>query len=152
MLAALRVRERQLGEVHATERGWQKVQWRQDFEKELLEVLPEAEVVGRNAPRLWNTVMALAPEADCRQRWVVKLDKLGFAVSTGSACASGKEEPSHVLRAMGYQLAEAGRALRFSSGWETTAQDWHALCEALGEVHRSAKASPLAQGQVACEL
>jgi cysteine desulfurase len=71
------------------------------------------------------------PEADCRHRWVVKLDKLGFAASTGSACASGREEPSHVLTAMGYSPAETGRVLRFSSGWETAPEDWSALLDAL---------------------
>ena len=76
------------------------------------------------------------PNADGQQRWVVKLDKLGFAVSTGSACSSGKEEPSHVIAAMGYSPHEAGRVLRFSSGWETAEEDWQALLEALQKVHR----------------
>lgn len=105
------------------------------FEAELLAALPGSEIVARKSPRLWNTVSALMPEADCQQRWVVKLDKLGFAVSTGSACASGKEEPSHVLRAMGYSSADAGRVLRFSAGFATTASDWNALLEALRSVH-----------------
>jgi cysteine desulfurase len=77
------------------------------------------------------------PPAACRQRWVVKLDKLGFAVSTGSACASGTEEPSHVLVAMGYAPEEASRALRFSSSWETTGEDWAALLDALKKVYSS---------------
>ncbi|HXG46471.1 MAG TPA: cysteine desulfurase, partial [Methylomirabilota bacterium] len=57
-------------------------------------------------------------------------DKRGFAVSTGSACASGKEKPSHVLTAMN-RAAGAGRALRFSAGWKTTEQEWQALAEAV---------------------
>jgi cysteine desulfurase len=57
------------------------------------------------------------------------MDKLGFAVSTGSACASGKERPSHVLTAMGILPGEAGRALRFSAGWETSVGDWARLLE-----------------------
>ena len=80
------------------------------------------------------------PQTDCRQRWVVKLDKLGFAVSTGSACASGKEKPSHVLAAMALSAAEAGRVLRLSSGWETAAADWTALAQAMGRVHRELSA------------
>ena len=69
--------------------------------------------------------------ADCRRRWVVKLDRLGFAVSTGSACSSGKEQPSHVLSAMGYRPDQSDRMLRFSAGWETTESDWSALLDAI---------------------
>lgn len=125
MVAALEERERQLvDEKHRAER----VAWRDALERDLLAALPSVRVIAGDSPRLWNTSAVLMPEAaDCRQRWVVKLDKLGFAVSTGSACASGKEEPSHVLSAMGCTPAEAGRALRFSAGWETTEEDWRRL-------------------------
>lgn len=105
---------------------------RDTFISRLHEVLPAVRVLGENVPRLWNTVSVIMPAArDCRQRWVVRLDRLGFAVSTGSACASGKEQPSHVLSAMGLPPSEAGRALRFSAGWKTTAEDWSALLDAL---------------------
>ena len=57
------------------------------------------------------------------------MDRLGFAVSTGSACASGQEKPSHVLTAMGIAPEDAGRALRFSAGWGTTRDDWRALLD-----------------------
>jgi cysteine desulfurase len=98
------------------------------FENELLRALPGTQLLGRRDAVLWNTVCAVMPEhADCRRRWVVVLDRLGFAVSTGSACSSGKEKPSHVLLAMGFTTAEAGRALRFSGGWETTREDWARL-------------------------
>jgi cysteine desulfurase len=62
------------------------------------------------------------------------LDKAGFAVSTGSACTTGKEEPSHVLAAMHFKPAEAHRVLRFSSGWETTEADWDALVKGVAKV------------------
>ncbi len=105
---------------------------RDQFIARLRVALPAVRVLGENSPRLWNTVSVIMPEArDCRQRWVVRLDRLGFAVSTGSACASGKEQPSHVLSAMGIPPAEAGRALRFSSGWKTSAEDWSALLDGL---------------------
>jgi cysteine desulfurase len=110
---------------------------RDEFIRGLHERLPGVKVVGEGAARFWNTVSVLMPEArDCRQRWVVRLDRLGFAVSTGSACASGKEQPSHVLSAMGFTPEEAGRALRFSAGWETTREDWDALLAALEQAVR----------------
>lgn len=113
--------------------------WRRNFESGLLKELAGCEIVGAGEERLWNTVSALMPETGpgpgAQQRWVVKLDKFGFAVSTGSACASGREEPSHVLAAMGYEASQAGRVLRFSSGWQTTEADWEALLEGLIKVH-----------------
>jgi len=100
---------------------------RDDFVRQLLSRLPGIEILGANQPRLWNTVAAMMPEIDCRSRWVVKLDKLGAAVSTGSACSSGKEAPSPALLALGVTPAESSRVLRFSSGWETTESDWDHL-------------------------
>jgi len=130
MMAALTEREQLLAEGEDTRR----LAWRATFERSLLQRLPGSEIVGTGAERLWNTVSALMPEADCQQRWVVKLDKFGCAVSTGSACASGREEPSHVLAAMGRTPKEAGRVLRFSSGWETGEADWGALLQGLLKV------------------
>jgi cysteine desulfurase len=130
MMAALEAREQTISA------GGHEVRenWRSQFEAELLQRLPGAAIVAQAAPRLWNTVSALMPEADCQQRWVVKLDRFGYAVSTGSACASGKEAASHVLTAMGLAAGDTGRVLRFSSGWETLEADWHSLLEGLGKV------------------
>jgi cysteine desulfurase len=130
MMAALRAREAAMKSGAHEERA----AWRTRIERELMQRLPGSEIVGIQGPRLWNTISALMPDVDCRHRWVVKLDKLGFAVSTGSACASGKEEASHVLTAMGIAEREASRVLRFSSGWETTEAEWLALLEALEKV------------------
>lgn len=139
MMAALELREKQLsGDGMAA-----KLALREAFEGKLLAALPGSEIVGVGANRLWNTVSALMPETDCRQRWVVKLDKAGFAVSTGSACASGKEETSHVLAAMGRDASEASRVLRFSGGWETTAEDWDGLLKALVAVNATIQESAL---------
>lgn len=131
MVAALEVRESALARGAQRER----IEWREEFEQALTGELFGASIIGAGTERLWNTVSAMMPQTDCRQRWVVKLDKAGFAVSTGSACASGHEEPSHVLAAMGLEAGEAGRVLRFSSGWETTHDDWRKLLAGLKEVH-----------------
>lgn len=132
MLAALTQRESLLLAKEQVER----LQWRTAFEKELVRALPGSEVVGHEPERLWNTVCVLMPSMDCQQqRWVVKLDRFGYAVSTGSACASGQEKPSHVLAAMGFASSETSRVLRFSSGWETTEADWRNLLSGLQKVN-----------------
>ncbi len=105
---------------------------RTTFERELATRLPGIQIIGAGSDRLWNTVSVVMPELpDCRQRWVVKLDKLGVAVSTGSACASGKEVSSHVLAAMSFDGSAASRALRFSSGWETRTEGWTCLLDVI---------------------
>ncbi len=107
-----------------------RLAWREQFEQRLTSAVPGIRIVGAGAERLWNTVSVIMPGTDdCRRRWVVVMDKLGFAVSTGSACSTGKEKPSHVLTAMGIAPDEAGRALRFSSGWETREEDWGHLLD-----------------------
>jgi len=130
MMAALEAREKQIA------RGEHKLRevWRDNFIRTFLKALPGAAVVGANAPRLWNTVSAVMPEG-AQLRWLTKLDKAGFPVSTGSACTTGKEEPSHILAAMHLKAAEAHRVLRFSSGWETTEAEWDALAKILVKIH-----------------
>jgi cysteine desulfurase len=130
MLAALEAREKQLAHGDHQHRA----EWKEKFEKLLLRQVPGSTIVGAAVPRLWNTVSALMPEGG-QQRWVTRLDKAGFAVSTGSACTTGKEEPSHVLSAMGYKAGQVTQVLRFSSGWETTAADWEALEKGLARVY-----------------
>lgn len=128
MIAALAEREAQLANAGTAQHLARRV----SFEQRLTREMPDAKIVGATAERLWNTVSAVMPELpDCRQRWVVRVDKQGVAVSTGSACASGKEQTSHVLAAMGFSAGEASRVLRFSSGWETTEEDWSSLLAAL---------------------
>jgi len=141
MMAALQVREQSLAAGEERPR----IAWREGVEGSLTAQLPGCVIVGAGADRLWNTVSVLVPKADGQQRWVVKLDKFGYAVSTGSACASGREEPSHVLAAMGYAPDEAGRVLRFSSGWETTEEDWTSLLQGLLRVHAGVKTTPAAR-------
>ncbi|MGY8673654.1 MAG: cysteine desulfurase family protein [Verrucomicrobiia bacterium] len=131
MVRALSVREGFIKAGKVDER----LKMRDDFISQVQEKLPECQVLGAACDRLWNTVSMLMPGNDCRQRWIVKLDKAGFAVSSGSACASGKEEPSHVLRAMGVAPEDTGRVIRISSSWETGSEDWNRLLAAIRGVH-----------------
>ena len=114
-----------------------KTDARDRFVSELVRLLPDVRVIGVDAARLWNTVAVIMPRLRGEARWVVKLDKLNVAVSTGSACASGREEPSHVARALEIPSDQAGRILRFSGGWETTEAEWRELLEAIKRVAHS---------------
>ena len=51
---------------------------------------------------------------------LMALDLAGLAASSGSACASGSLDPSHVLLAMGLSLEHALGSLRLTTGWATT--------------------------------
>lgn len=105
---------------------------KESFLHELQKALPEAEIVGGGVPSLWNTAAIILPEFKSA-RWIRALERRGFLVSAGSACSSGKAGPSHVLAAMGIPPVKAGRALRISSGWQTSSADWSALLDALLE-------------------
>jgi cysteine desulfurase len=59
------------------------------------------------------------------------LDMRGIAASSGSACASGSVEPSHVLLAMGFSVEEAHGALRLTLGKANTDADVDAVLTAL---------------------
>ena len=75
---------------------------------------------------------------------VIALDLAGIAVSSGSACSSGKVAPSHVLAAMGVDPALAHSAIRISLGWESTKSDLDLFARAWRErakAHRAGRDS-----------
>ncbi len=114
----------------------ERIARRAAFESRLAEAVPGVRIAGTGKERLWNTVSIIVPRHR-NHRWVMKLDREGFAVSTGSACSSGDEAPSPVLAAMGYGVEEARRAVRVSAGTETGEADWSGLGEAFARVWRT---------------
>lgn len=111
----------------------ERLAWRDTFEASVLATIPGAEITGSHAERLWNTVSIKFPR-HANTRWVARLDKRGFQVSTGSACATGSGKSSHVLAAMGFSEDEVRRTVRISSGRFTDEADWLALARAFAEV------------------
>jgi cysteine desulfurase len=103
---------------------------RERLESSFLAMADGVRIHGAEAPRLPNTVNAAFPGIS-GETLVIALDLAGFAVSTGSACASGAVTPSHVIRAMGYDDEEARGAVRVSLGWSTTTGTIDALLAAL---------------------
>lgn len=89
----------------------------------------EAQIYGNNAERLANTTCMRMAGVSAETQ-VMAFDLAGVAVSAGSACSSGKVEPSHVLRAMGLSEQEAGEAIRVSFGWTNSKDDADKFIEA----------------------
>jgi cysteine desulfurase len=105
---------------------------RDTFEERIAEFLPDTLIAGRSTPRIPNTSMLVIPECET-EAVLALLDMEGICVSSGSACASGSHEPSHVLRAMGLPVENAA-TIRVSLSRFTTADEVDALSEALPRV------------------
>jgi cysteine desulfurase len=86
-------------------------------------------VFSEDAPRLPNTTLFTVPGLKAETA-VIGLDLAGIAVSSGSACSSGKVQPSHVLDAMGFSKDLAQGAVRLSLGWSTSEADIDLTLEA----------------------
>jgi len=84
--------------------------------------LDGAVVIGSDVDRLPNTTCVAWPGIDA-ETLLMAFDIDGFAISSGSACSSGKVAKSHVLSAMGLPGDIITGAIRVSLGWNTTEQD-----------------------------
>jgi cysteine desulfurase len=87
-----------------------------------LREMPGMVIFSADAQRLPNTTLFTIPGLRAETA-VIGFDLEGFAVSSGSACSSGKVQPSHVLEAMGFGPNLARGAVRLSLGWSTTEAD-----------------------------
>ncbi len=87
-----------------------------------LEKIPGVTLLAREAERLANTVSFSVSGMD-GEMLVMALDREKVAVSSGSSCASGKAEPSHVLMAMGLTPDIARGAVRVSLGKDNCRQE-----------------------------
>lgn len=90
-------------------------------------------IFGSTAPRLPNTC-AFAIPGFAAETALMAFDLAGVALSSGSACSSGKVRRSHVLAAMGVSEDVARGALRASLGWTSTEADVATFSVALAEI------------------
>lgn len=88
-----------------------------------------ATIFSDSTDRLPNTILFTAPGLRAETA-VIGFDLEGVAVSSGSACSSGKVQPSHVLSAMGFDPEMGQGAVRLSLGWSTQAEDINRALEA----------------------
>jgi cysteine desulfurase len=106
---------------------------RDGMEERLKRVVPDLTVFSAAAPRLANT-SAFAAVGAPAATVLMGLDLDGFAVSSGSACSSGKVKASHVLAAMGIAPDIASGAIRVSLGRDTTEAEVAAFADAFVRV------------------
>jgi cysteine desulfurase len=90
---------------------------------------PGAIIFSEAVARLPNTTLFTVPGLRAETA-VIGFDLAGIAVSSGSACSSGKVQPSHVLQAMGFGPDLAQGAVRLSLGWSTEDADIDRCLEA----------------------
>lgn len=122
-LAAQEIEWRAGDAVRLTTRLWEGIQ----------QTIPDVCLNGPEQQRLSNTLNVGFMGAS-GEGLVIGLDLAGIAVSTGSACAAGALEPSHVLLALGRDPVAARSAIRFSVGKDTTEQDIEYVLEVLPQV------------------
>jgi len=105
---------------------------RDRLEGSVLDRIPGTHVNGAGARRVPNTSNLRFDGIDT-EPLLIALDLRGFAVSSGSACSSGSQEPSHVLQAIGLTKEQARSSLRVSLGRSNDVEQVDALVDAMVE-------------------
>lgn len=120
---------------------------RDGLEREIRSTAPDAVVFGAGVPRVANTSCLATPGLSAETQ-VMALDMAGIAVSAGSACSSGRVEPSHVLTAMGAgDLAAC--AIRVSFGRDNAEADVGRFVEAWSALYARARGRSARKAAVA---
>lgn len=107
---------------------------RDTMENTILTMAPEAVIFGKESPRVANTSVITMPDIPYETQ-LMHFDLAGIAVSSGSACSSGKITHSHVLNSMGVPKAMARTAIRISLGPEHTETEIQRFVELWRELY-----------------
>ena len=113
--------------------------WRDELEAGISRFAPDAVFFGAGAERLPNTSCFALPRIETHVL-LIALDMEGIAVSSGSACSSGKVKRSHVLSAMGVEPDVATGVIRVSLGWNSRREDCISFVETLERTVRRIRA------------
>ena len=108
---------------------------RDRFIGEVLAQLPESRLTGHAIRRLAGNASFVFPGRS-GESILLDLERRGVYCSSGSACAAGSDEPSHVLTAMGYDAATAQTAVRFTFGARTAPAEVMSTARELASVLR----------------
>ena len=113
------------------------------FIKKLEYEIPDAKINGNSMQKV-NSIVSVTFDGIEGEYLITILDMKGIAVSTGSACASGSLEKSHVLKAMGLTDSEISGTIRFSFDMSNTKEDIDYVIRTLvDEIEKLRKISPI---------
>jgi cysteine desulfurase len=115
---------------------------RDRLEQGIVQRIPDCAVTGDPSRRLSNTSNIVFNRAE-GESILAQLDRVGIAVSSGSACTSGSMEPSHWLRAMGVPFTAAHGAIRFSFSRNNVSGDVDRVLDVLPGIVERARAVSL---------
>ncbi len=137
----------ELARLGMADEGVKLAALRDRLEKGILASCPDVRVNGDPNHRLPNT-LNVSFEYIEGEAIAYHLSDLGICVSTGSACASGSLDPSHVIRAMGVPFTAVHGSVRFSlSRYNTEADVDYALEKVPPVIHRLRELSPFGPGK-----
>jgi cysteine desulfurase len=103
---------------------------RDSFVAAVLAKVPDAALTGHPTERLPATASFVFPGTS-GESVLLQLEERGIVSSSGSACAAGSDEPSHVLTALGYPAEIAQTAVRFSWGPEVAREQLESVVDAV---------------------
>jgi cysteine desulfurase len=122
-------------------------EFRNRLKQGIMDNIPDVRFIGHQEDCV-QTTLNVSFEGAEGEAILLYLDLEGIAVSTGSACASGSLDPSHVLLAMGLPAELAHGSIRISMGRQTTADDIEYMIEKLtSTIHRVRQMSTVYQGR-----
>jgi cysteine desulfurase len=105
---------------------------RENLESNLLDIFNhEIEIIGLHSHRIFNTSNIIFP---IKSEKIIHHIKNKIAISTGSACTSAENKPSHVLKAMNYTTLQAQSAIRFSLGKYNTIDEIETVINVFKEI------------------
>ena len=109
------------------------------FEKKIVELVKGTKVLFSDQNRLWNTSFLVMPKYESK-RWVLRMNKLGFIIGSGSACSTNKKvEIAEGSFREKLSSEEQERTLRLSSSLIHSKKEWMLLLDAFNKTWLSLK-------------
>ena len=96
--------------------------WQKDLKSHIVDVNKQSKIASCDENCVSNTICVMSPQMQSEKQ-VILADLSGIALSSGSACSSGKVKQSHVLRAYGYDDLYSSCNIRISWGFQSKESD-----------------------------